>query len=66
MNKKIIFSVLISVLVLCIIIVCCIKNKEGKNMETAELVDEYAPFEFTIKYPKDAGYKFEADLENTP
>ena len=53
MNKKIIFSVLISVLVLCII-VCCIKNKEGKNMETAELVDEYAPFEFTIKYPKDA------------
>ena len=27
-------------------------------METAELVDEYAPFEFTIKYPKDAGYKF--------
>ena len=35
-------------------------------METAELVDEYAPFEFTIKYPKDAGYKFEADLENTP
>ena len=47
MNKKIIFSVLISVLVLCIIIiVCCIKNKEGKNMETAELVDEYAPFEF--------------------
>lgn len=66
MNKKIIFAVLISVLVLCIIIVCCVKNKGDKNMETAELVDEYAPFEFTIKYPKDAGYKFEADLENTP
>lgn len=38
MNKKIIFSVLISVLVLCIIIVCCVKNKEGKNMEIAEIV----------------------------
>ena len=66
MNKKIIFSVLIIVVALAIILVFCFKNKEDKNMEIAKLVDEYAPFEFTVKYPKDAGYKFEADLENTP
>lgn len=66
MNKKIIFSVLIIVVALAIILVFCFKNKEDKNMEIAKLVDEYTPFEFTVKYPKDAGYKFEADLENTP
>ena len=66
MNKKIIFSALIIVVALAIILVFCLKNKEDKNMEIAKLVDEYAPFEFTVKYPKDAGYKFEADLENTP
>ena len=38
MNKKIIFSVLISVLVLCIIIVCCIKNKEGKNEKNLKAI----------------------------
>ena len=65
MNKKIIFSVLIIVVALAIILVFCFKNKEDKNMEIAKLVDEYAPFEFTVKYPKDAGYKFEADLDVT-
>ena len=64
MNKKIIFSVLIIVVALAIILVFCFKNKEDKNMEIAKLVDEYAPFEFTVKYPKDAGYKFEADFKN--
>ena len=71
MNKKIIFSVLAILITLCLILTGCGKNKkdenkEDENKETAKLVDEYAPFEFTIKYPKDAGYKFEADLENTP
>jgi len=66
MNKKIIFSVLAILITVCLILTGCGKNKEDENKETAKLVDEYAPFEFTIKYPKDAGYKFEADLENTP
>lgn len=66
MNKKIIFSVLAIVITLCLVLIGCGANKEDKNKEVAKLVDEYAPFEFTIKYPKDAGYKFEADLENTP
>lgn len=66
MNKKIILSVLAILITLCLILTGCGKNKEDENKETAKLVDEYAPFEFTIKYPKDAGYKFEADLENTP
>ena len=71
MNKKIIFSVLAILITLCLALTGCgankeDKNKEDKNKEVAKLIDEYAPFEFTIKYPKDAGYKFEADLENTP
>lgn len=66
MNKKIIFSVLAILITLCLALTGCGANKEDKNKEVAKLVDEYAPFEFTIKYPKDAGYKFEADLENTP
>ena len=66
MNKKIILSVLAILITLCLALTGCGANKEDKNKEVAKLVDEYAPFEFTIKYPKDAGYKFEADLENTP
>lgn len=68
MNKKIIISILliIALLATCLIMSGCGKNKEDKNKETAKLVDEYAPFEFAFKYPKDAGYKFEADLENIP
>lgn len=66
MNKKIILSVLAILISICLILTGCGKNKEDENKEIAKLVDEYAPFEFTIKYPKDAGYKFEADLENTP
>ena len=66
MNKKIILSVLAILITICLILTGCGKNKEDENKEIAKLVDEYAPFEFTIKYPKDAGYKFEADLENTP
>lgn len=67
MNKKIIIiSVLAILITVCLILTGCGKNKKDENKETAKLVDEYAPFEFTIKYPKDAGYKFEADLENTP
>ena len=66
MNKKTILSVLAILITICLILTGCGKNKEDENKETAKLVDEYAPFEFTIKYPKDAGYKFEADLENTP
>ena len=71
MNKKIIFSVIIILITLCVILIGYSKNnehknKENKNEEVAKLVDKYAPFEFTVKYPKDGGYKFEADLENTP
>ena len=66
MNKKTIL--IIAILVLVIIIAVCLGlglGKKGKG-EVAKLVDEYAPFEFTINYPKDAGYKFEANLESTP
>lgn len=68
MNKKIIKSILIcSILIItCIILAGCGKKTEDKNMEVAKLVDQYAPFEFTMKYPKDAGYEFKADLDNTP
>lgn len=67
MNKKrtiliLIISILAILIAVCLILVCGKKN----NREIAKLVDEYAPFEFTIKYPKDAGYKFEANLESTP
>lgn len=66
MNKKTIL--IMAILVLVIIIAVCLGlglGKKGKG-EVAKLVDEYAPFEFTINYPKDAGYKFEANLESTP
>lgn len=68
MNKKrtiLVFT--ISVLVIIIAVCLVLTGSEKKdNREIAKLVDEYAPFEFTIKYPKDAGYKFEANLESTP
>ena len=66
MNKKRTISIL-TILILfatCLMLTGCAKKED--NREVAKLVDEYAPFEFTIKYPKDAGYKFEANLENTP
>lgn len=68
MNKKTILSILtiLILLVTCLVLAGCGKTKEDKNKEVAKLVDEYAPFEFTFKYPKDAGYTFEANLENTP
>lgn len=67
MNKKrtiliLIIAILAILIAACLILVCGKKN----NGEIAKLVDEYAPFEFTINYPKDAGYKFEANLESTP
>lgn len=67
MNKKITILVISIVAVLiaaCIIFLTLCRKKD--NSEVAKLVDEYAPFEFTINYPKDAGYKFEANLKNTP
>ena len=68
MNKKSTILILTIAVLVIIITACLILIGSGKkdNREVAKLVDEYAPFEFTIKYPKDAGYKFEANLENTP
>ena len=68
MNKKrtiliITISVLVILIAICLVITGCGKKD---NSEVAKLVDEYAPFEFTIKYPKDIGYKFEPNLESTP
>ena len=63
MNKKRTISILVILIAFCLMLTGC--GKED-NREVAKLVDEYAPFEFTIKYPKDAGYKFEANLESTP
>ena len=70
MNKK--RTILISILILVILILFAVglmltkSEKKEDNREIAKLVDEYAPFEFTIKYPRDAGYKFEENLESTP
>lgn len=66
MNKKIIVLILAIVILLatCLILTGC--GKKEDNREVAKLVDEYTPFEFTINYPKDAGYKFEENLESTP
>lgn len=71
MNKKTILSILIVLIILillatCLVLTGCGKSKEDENKEVAKLVDEYEPFEFTFKYPKDAGYEFEADLESIP
>ena len=49
MNKKIIFSVLAILISICLILTGCGKNKEDENKEIAKFVDEYAPFEITIK-----------------
>ena len=67
MNKKITILIL-AIAILAIVIGVSLVLVSGKknNGEVAKLVDEYAPFEFTINYPKDAGYKFEANLESTP
>lgn len=55
--KKI--TVLFLVMIIsCFVLTGCTKKEEGK------LLDEYAPFEFTFKYPKE-GYEFKPDLTNT-
>lgn len=66
MNKKRTISILaiLILLVTCLVLTGC--GKKEDNREVAKLVDEYAPFEFTIKYPNEAGYKFEANLKSTP
>lgn len=68
MNKKTILSILIILILLatCLVLTGCGKSKEDTNKETAKLVDEYAPFEFTFKYPKDTGYEFKSDLKTIP
>ncbi|HJJ04677.1 MAG TPA: hypothetical protein OIM45_02185 [Clostridiaceae bacterium] len=69
MNKKTIISILIILILLatCLVLTGCGENKkEDLNKEEAKLVDEYAPFEFTFKYPKDAGYEFKPDLKAVP
>ena len=70
MNKKIIIPIAIVLLVIGVIVGVKMNNsnnsKEDLNKEEAKLVDEYAPFEFTFKYPKDAGYEFKPDLNSVP
>lgn len=67
MNKKIIFlGIIILIILVLVILIFSIKRISDNKKEVAKLIDEYAPFEFIVKYPKDEGYKFEADLKNTP
>lgn len=67
MNKKIIIPIIIIIILLVIGIVAgVIIKKSDINKQEAKLVDEYAPFEFTFKYPKDAGYEFKPDLNAVP
>ena len=70
MNKKIIIPIAIVIVLLVIGLIIGLgmgsNTKENLNKEEAKLVDEYAPFEFTFKYPKDAGYEFKPDLKAVP
>ena len=69
MNKKIIIPVSILIVLIVIGLIVGLKlnsSKVDSNKEEAKLVDEYAPFEFTFKYPKDAGYEFKTDLKAVP
>lgn len=73
MNKKIIIPIAILAIVIVLLVIGLIiglrtgsNTKENLNKEEAKLVDEYAPFEFTFKYPKDAGYEFKSDSKAVP